>query len=306
MTPSLALGLAVASSLCWAGLDATRKQLAGVMPATALVVWLSFGQVPAYALWWYFAGGTITSSAYVAPAAIALVLNVAANLCFVRAVHISDLSTTIPMLAFTPVFTAAVANPLLGERPGWLALTGIVAVVVGALLLTAKSTVARPAKDETSSPAPRRSTWSARFNDPGALLMLVTAGCWSTTTVLDKVATQTAPMSLHALVINLGVGLSLLIYLLVRRQAAELAGVQNKPGVMIAAVVAGTGAFGLQLWAIQGMLVGAVETIKRAIGMLSSIIVGRLAFDEAISSRKIVAALIMAAGTAAIMLDKVR
>lgn len=303
MAPSLALGLAVACSLCWAGLDATRKRLASVMPATALVVWLSFGQVPAYALWWYFAGGTVQSVDYVAPAAVALALNVAANLCFVRAVHISDLSTTIPMLAFTPVFTAAIANPLLGERPGWLALFGIAAVVVGALLLTSwPPSAAQTSEGET--PPPARTGWRARFNDPGALLMLVTAACWSTTTVLDKMATQSAPMSLHALVINAGVGTSLLVYLLIRGRASELAGVREKPGVMLSAIVAGTGAFGLQLWAIQGMLVGAVETIKRAIGMLSSIVVGRLAFGETIAARKIVAAVIMAAGTAAIMLDK--
>lgn len=303
MAPSLALGLAVACSLCWAGLDATRKQLAGVMPATALVVWLSFGQVPAYALWWYFAGGTIKSVDYVVPAVIGLALNVAANLCFVRAVHISDLSTTIPMLAFTPVFTAAIANPLLGERPGWLALSGIVAVVVGALLLTSTPPAAA-VECEGDTPGPVRTGWRARFNDPGALLMLVTAACWSTTTVLDKMATRSAPISLHALVINAGVGTSLLIYLLVRRRAAELAGVRERPGVMLGAIVAGTGAFGLQLWAIQGMLVGAVETIKRAIGMLSSIVVGRLAFQETISVRKVLAAVIMAAGTAVIMLDK--
>lgn len=304
---NIALLLTLGSSACWAGLDAMRKRLAGKLSAIALVVWLSLLQAPLFGAWWAAIGGTLETqhiAGYVGIAALALVLNVIANVAFVRAVHISDLSTTIPMMAFSPVFTAAVANPVLGERPEMSAILGILAVVVGALFLTFRPPSSATDGDEgpPSTPGSPLRWFAARFRDQGALLMLLVAACWSTTTVLDKIATRHAPLPMHGLVINTGVGLSLAAFLWARGRASELADVrEDLPGMGVAALL-GAGALGLQLAAIQGMLVGLVETIKRAFGMLSSIVVGRVAWGEAITPTKVVGALLMAAGTAAILI----
>ena len=64
---------------------------------------------------------------------------------------------------------------------------------------------------------------------------------------------------------------------------------------------AGGAAVGRRLVAIQGLFVGAVETIKRAAGLLVALVVGRLAFEEHVGPARIAGALLMGIGTALII-----
>jgi drug/metabolite transporter (DMT)-like permease len=185
--PTLGVGLTIGSALCWSGLDATRKVLVQKISPVALLVLLTVGQIPLFAVWAATAGDTIDSWDYVLPGLASLGLNVIANLAFFRAVSVSPLSLTVPLLAFVPVFTTIAANPLLGEMPGGRQIAGIGVVVVGALTLNAG------AAEERSPLAFAK----ALFRERGSLPMLVTALCWSLTIVVDKLATQHAGYGIH-------------------------------------------------------------------------------------------------------------
>ena len=117
MSVAIAVLFALGSSLAWSGLDIVRKHLAGKIPTLALATLLSLGQAPAFAVWWWWTGGAVHDVAYALPAAIGLALNIAANILFLMAMEASPFSVSIPFLSFTPVFSAAIANPLLGEQP---------------------------------------------------------------------------------------------------------------------------------------------------------------------------------------------
>jgi drug/metabolite transporter (DMT)-like permease len=294
LSVGLALGFAVLSSLCWAGLDATRKHLSSETSAVALVTVLSLGQLPIYVAWWASAGGRIEDPAYFGPALVEIGLNVAANLLFVRAVEISPLSVTIPFLSFTPVFATAIAIPLLGELPDPVQLAGIAAVVLGAIILASGHAV--------SIGLGPFAFFRALGHERGAIYMLLVALMWACTIAIDKAAMQYAALVVHAAVQNLGVGLVLITYLLLRRRVGELGVIKRHPVPMLATVVFAAGGFALQLVAIKVLLVGVVETLKRAIGLVSATVVGRVGFDEPITISKVLAALIMAGGTAALML----
>ena len=58
MTAAVAFAFAFASSLSWAGLDATRKLLSTQVSAVALGTVLSAGQIPIYLAWWAADPGT--------------------------------------------------------------------------------------------------------------------------------------------------------------------------------------------------------------------------------------------------------
>jgi drug/metabolite transporter (DMT)-like permease len=294
MTAAVAFAFAFVSSLSWAGLDATRKLLASRVSAVALVTVLSAGQIPLYLVWWVSEAGTITSAEYVVPALIEVALNVAANLLFVRAVEISPLSLTIPFLSFTPVFATAIAAPMLGEIPNAIQLSGIAAVVLGALILSSGQAV-----QLGLGPF---SIFRALVRERGALYMLAVALFWACTIAIDKAAMKHASLSVHALIQNGGVGLILFTYLLARGRIRELAVVKERPLAFGATVLFAAGGFALQLVAIKVLFVGVVETLKRALGLVSALIVGRIWFAEPITGAKVLAALIMAAGTAALML----
>ncbi len=289
--PSLGIGLTVGAALCWSGLDASRKVLVQSVTPVALLVLLTLGQMPLFAAWAVASGDTITSWDYVLPGLISLALNVVANLSFFRAVTVSPLSLTVPLLAFVPVFTTIAANPILGELPALHQLGGIAVVVVGALTLNAGTAVGR-------SPL---AFVRALFRERGSLPMLVTALCWSLTIVVDKIATAHAGFGIHGAMLNLGLGLFGLALLIARGRLGELRGIRKAYKPWLFAIVMGALGLGGQLVAVQHLFAALVEAGKRAIGVTMSVIVGRVMFDEAITPYKVAAVVLMSLGAGLIV-----
>ncbi|MCR9163125.1 MAG: EamA family transporter [Nannocystaceae bacterium] len=289
--PSLGIGLTVGSALCWAGLDASRKILVRSLSPVALLVLLTLGQLPLFLAWAVSAGDTITSADYVAPAVASLVLNIVANLAFFRAVTVSALSLTVPLLAFVPVFTTIAANPLLGELPGAQQIAGIGVVVVGALTLNAGSA-------EGGGPL---AFVRALFRERGSLPMLVTALCWSLTIVVDKLATEHAGYGIHGAVLNAGLGGFGLALLAIRGRLGDLAGIKKAWKPWLFSITLGAAGLGTQLIAVQHLFAALVEAGKRAIGVTMSVVVGRLAFGEPITRYKVAAVVLMSIGAGLIV-----
>lgn len=292
MTGAIAgMVIGVASSLGWAGLDASRKALVRRIDPLPLVVLLTLGQLPLFVGWAIVDGTGVEDTAYVWPAGASVLLNVAANLLYMHAVRLSPLSLTVPLLSFVPVFTVLVANPVLGELPGALQLGGIAAVVVGALLLNAG------AGDQRNVVGLVR----ALLREPGSLPMLGVALCWSMTIVVDKMAVAHASVGVHGAVLNAGIATLLVLWMATRRDLARLRQGTRALPLLLGAIAFGTAGLGLQLVAIQSIYVAVLEAIKRAVGILAAVVLGRLAFAEPITGFKVAAVLIMATGAASIL-----
>ncbi len=286
---------ALGSALCWAGLDVARKGLAErTEAAVPVVIGLMLAQAPVFAVWAFVAGGAFPDPvAYALPGGGALVLNVLANVAFVRAVQLSPLSLTVPLLSLTPVFTGLLAIPLLGEWPAARQWVGIAVVVVGAFALHA-SRHTRSAAD----------LFRALLREKGSALMAAVALFWSLTGPLDKRALEHASIPAHALVQTGGVGLVLLLYLLLRGRLSRLRRLGGSLPHLGGASLLAIGAVTLQLHAFQLMLVALVETLKRAVGIAASVLFGRALFGEAVTAPKLVAIALMAAGTVLLTLPE--
>jgi len=283
---ALTLTVILGSSLAWAGFDATRKRLTGVLDPMPLVVWLMVGQLVPFGIWMAVDGAPLPGPDYLAPAAATVALNVVANVAFLTAVQKSPLSVTIPLLSLTPVFSAVVGVVLLGESPTLQQTVGLVAIVLGALGLQAP---------EGEGPLALLRAWR---REPGAPWMALVAVLWSASAVLDKAATAASTESVHGFVLCAGIALSLLVWLGARKRLGELKAIRRAPGLWVAATACGTAALALQLVAFQWTLVSLVEAIKRAVGMTMALVIGRLAFDERIPPRRIVAVGVMIVGGA--------
>jgi len=276
----------------WAGLDVVRKQLSASVEPLPLLILLNVALLPIFVIWWMIAGGEITDlHAYAIPGGAALLLQIAANILFLAAVRASPLSLTIPFLALTPVFATLVGYVLIGEQPGLLQLLGVAAVVIGALLLASFS-------EDGDGPRLLRLFASER----GAWMMTGVALCWGVSLVLDKQALIHAALPNHALVQLSGLVFTSFAYLLIRGRVRELAITRKQLAPLAFATVAGALAFGLQLAAVQVVLVSQLETIKRAVGLISAIVLGRWVFDEPFTPVKIIAMLVMVAGVVLLML----
>jgi drug/metabolite transporter (DMT)-like permease len=288
----IALSLAFACALAWAGLDVFRKQLGGAIAPLPLLFLLNIGLLPVFAIWWLATDGTITDlDAYAPPASAALVLQIVANILFLAAIRASPLSLTIPFLALTPVFATVLGVATLGEQPEPVQLVGIALVVGGALALSS-------ADGDDQRPKLLR----AFVREPGAWMMIGVAACWGLTTALDKRALEYAAVPIHALIQLSGVIAAGLVYLVIARPRRELARARAQLGTLVLATLTGSAALGLQLIAVQHILVAQLETIKRAVGLIGAIVFGRLVFGERITKVKIIAIVVMVAGVVLLML----
>ena len=283
--------VAAASGVAWSTLDVARKYLTRHLDAAAAAIALAFTQLPIFATW-YLLDPQPIGAAYFPPAAALVASNTVASLLFLRAVAVSPLSLTIPYLALTPVFAFALGAIVLGELPAPAQLTGIAVIVAGALALNP-----RPQGATTGLLA----RWRAYISEPGSVMMTAVAVIWGLNTALDKIALTHAPPAFHGLVQNAGVGLALLIWLASRRRLRDLTAVARARTPLAFAAIAAAVALGLQLIAIQLTLVSLVEAIKRAIGLALAVLLGRLLFGEAITSRKIAATVAIAIGTALVL-----
>lgn len=107
---------------------------------------------------------------------ILIPLNAAGYFMHMKAIHVSPISLTMPLLSFTPVFVIASGYLILGEEPSLPAVAGIIAITVGSYILNL-------------SGSPRRA-WLAPIKaaalEPGTRYMIAAALIYSITSVLGK------------------------------------------------------------------------------------------------------------------------
>ena len=285
----MGFSLGIAAALCWAGLDVVRKALAGKASPTALAVFLLLGQLPFLGAWAVLDQTWITDPKYWPPAVASMAMNALANVLFMRSVQLSPLSRTVPFLSLTPVFSALAAIPLLGEVPGPMQWAGILLVVVGALVLNSDLS---------------DSLWRSISHEKGAPYMIAVAVLWAISTALDKRALAYSAPASHAFLLSGGSATILVTWILARRKHGELREVFAAPkGLLVGMIGFAVAALALQMVALQWLWVAVIETLKRAFGVLGSVVFGRVFFLEPITGRKLVAMALMVAGTAILALS---
>ncbi len=287
----MAVVLVTGVALAFSGLDVTRKLLAERVSPLPLMVLLSLGSLPIFLIWAAREGDWSASGAYVLPGVASVLLNIGANLAFLQAVRVSPLSLTIPYLSLTPVFATLLSIPILGERPSWVQLAGIVLVVAGAFWLQA------PSGERTSL----SSVWKALSQERGSLLMILTALFWSLAAPLDKLAINASSPLFHAVVLTGGLGVLGIAIMGIRSELGELR--VERPAYRLVALSIVLTAVGLilNLFALQIVWVGFVETLKRALGATLALVWGRFLFSESLTLNKIVAVTLMGAGVGLIL-----
>jgi len=294
MVSALGIVLVVGATLCFSLFDLLRKKLTGRLSDAFLVMVLALGAVPLYGVWLAVQPPPGVSSAYVWPGLLSVACNLGANYGFLRSVRSAGLSAVIPLLSLTPVFTALLGIPLLGELPGGREWLGIAMVVGGALALQL---------GERAGGRGRPRTLGA-----GAWWMILVAFLWATALPLDKLATEASNAAFHGLVMHLGVGLCV--------AAVAVRGFRNAPGLgrgvrtgvgartwafLLTAVVIGAAAQALQLLSLQHAWVGFVETVKRGIGSSLALVLGRVFFAEPLTLRKVSSVAVIAVGVAVML-----
>jgi drug/metabolite transporter (DMT)-like permease len=289
--PSQAILLVLGCALAFSGADISRKLLASWMRPVPLLFGLAAGMAPFFVAWHFQEGAAWPGAAYWPPGLGSTLINVAANLAFIEALRRSPLSLTIPLLSLTPVFTALLAIPLLGEIPEPRQWWGIGAVVLGAFWLNlSRGSVSLD------------QAWKAFLREPGCRLMVAVSLLWSLAMPLDKLAVAAAGPSFHGVVLNVGVAVALVLLATVRGRLSEFRDLASRPGLLLFGILISVVGLALQLMAIKIVWVGFVETMKRGVGSFLALLWGRLIFEERLEQQRFVAVAVMAIGVALIVL----
>lgn len=286
-----ALALTLVCALGFAASDYYRKAATEHVGPTLLLTIFVAGQIPLLGAWMMLSGGWQVSSGYWVYGLAAAVAGLFANLFFILAMRASALSLTVPVLGLIPVLTTAFGAIALDEIPTLQQMCGIALAVAGLITLYMPEGTRNPLHV------------IARFaSDTGARYMLIVTVMWSATAPLDKVGVQTSSAATHGFIQVCAITIVLVSYLFIaqRGRSVAIARAALTPATL-ASVSAGV-AYGCQLVAYQLTLVGVVESLKRVIGLMSSLLLGRLLLGEPLTRPKVAGVILMAVGVPMIIL----
>ncbi len=106
-------------------------------------------------------------------------INAVTAVLYIKAIKVSDLSLTVPLVALTPLFMLLTSPLIVGEYPNFFDCIGILLIVTGSYLLNIK-------KKSQGYLAP----FKALLKEPGPKFMLIVAFLWSITSNFDKIGVK--------------------------------------------------------------------------------------------------------------------
>jgi drug/metabolite transporter (DMT)-like permease len=244
----------------------------------------------------------INAPAFAAALALGGSLNALAFWCYGRALALEDLSLVLPLINLSPLALLLAGWWVLGERPGPLAVVGVLLLVLGALLLG----------HPTGEPLLSRGGLGRIWASPGCRAMVLVALLWGIGASVDKLGVNAGGSLAWVLALQLSVGSTLLGLSLARSaggpaNAAGRGGGQGGRGLplgpalaLVLAALAGAGGSLLQMEAIRQTAVVHVIALKRLSTLLGSG-AGVLALGEPEGPRRLAAAALMLLGAATVL-----
>jgi drug/metabolite transporter (DMT)-like permease len=282
----LALGAALFSSFRAVFVKHNVKSLDPLFVAWS---WAFFGFIFLTPLLFFIEIPTMTKTFFIA-LIVTIILNTIAFNVYVKALKHGDLSVTVPMTAFTPLFLLITSPIIVGEFPSTQGLFGVLAIVIGSYVLHIKEK-----KDGILAP------FKALIKQKGPRLMLLLAAIWSITANVDKIGIQNSSPFFWAICMSAGLSVSMFIVVLfkareeIKKLPKHIKTVAPMGFFMALTLVT-------QFQALTFAIVPYVIAVKRLSGLLG-VIWGKIIFKEDHFKDRILGAAIMVAGVILIALS---
>lgn len=223
--------------------------------------------------------------------AIDSILILAAMLLMIKSFHLSDLSKSVPMLSFTPVFLLFVSYILLNELPSLIGFLGIFIVVIGSYVLNLSRT-----KLNYLEP------FKALFKEKGILLMLIVSFLFSISATLTKIGVELSNPAYFIFVNYVFASIiSIIFFIMYRKHVPKIFGKENLRWILLLAVSTACMEIFYAI-AVKFALVSYSISLKRT-SVLFSVLIGVFFFKEKNIKESIAGALIMFAGAVVILLS---
>lgn len=217
-------------------------------------------------------------------------LNVAAIILYIKAIKCSDLSITVPLINFTPLFLLITSPIIIGEVVSFWGLVGSFLIVAGSYVLNLK-------EKHKGYLAPLRGL----LEEKGPKLMLTVAFIWSITSNIDKIGVQNSSSIFWVVAINGFMAIAMLPMMLYKSRENMGQILTDFKTLALIGLFNGL-AMLFQMIAISLTLVAYVISIKRTSSMLS-VLFGSLFFNEKGTKERFVGAMVMILGVLFITLS---
>ena len=286
----MAIVICMISGIFWAFFDLSRKiTLKKISPFTLLIIF-SFVQLIIFSIWINFENYQINFVPYIFPGLLLIVISIISAFLFLKALSISELGLSIPLLSFSPLFSTILSSIILDENLQKLQYFGIGLIIFGTVILYSRS---------FSIPDIFKSL-TYIVKNKGARYMILVSLIWSLTPILDKICFKYSSMNIHGFIQSLGI---LIVLVMVNKEGFfdNLQSIRESFFVICITMLIGTIATILQFFAISLTFVSIMESIKRSVGQVFSVILGTMYFDEKITYQKIFGIIILSLGVFVIL-----
>ena len=287
----MAIFICIISGIFWSLFDVSRKLTLQKISSISLLIIFSITQILVFFIWVILDGFRINIIPYLIPGVCLIIISIISAILFLESIKKSELSLTIPLLSFTPLFSALLSSLMLKENLVITQYFGIVFIVFGATILYSKKISLTGIYDSIFS----------IFKNKSAKYMLCVSFLWSLTPIIDKICFKFSSMNFHGLVQAIGIFLVLFCFYKNSIQKDFQIIKKNKLLILITVVI-GTTATILQFLAIKLTYVSIMESIKRSFGQILSVVFGSIFFRESISTQKILGIFIIITGVLSLLI----
>ncbi len=216
-----------------------------------------------------------------------------AMILYFRALESGDISLSMPMLSFTPLFLIFTSYAILGELPGRFGGAGIFLIVIGSYFLGVNEI-----KNDGGDPL---LPFKELLRKPGPRNMLIVAVFWGFETNFVKIVVQNSDPVFAAAGFSLVIGAAFTALSAVKGEPILTGLSANKGSFIAAGVVVSLSAIAInQAFTMQ--IVPYVISIKR-LTILFSVFFGWLVFGETNITSRMTGALIMTLGSIIILIS---
>ena len=280
----MSIFICIISAFFWAAFDLTRKLSLQKINSVNLLLIFTLAQTLIFGSWVFYEVPFLNLKSYIFPGLILILISLFSALLFLKAIKQSDLSLTIPLLSLSPLFSSFFSFFFLNEKLSYFQYIGVFLIIFGTLVLYSKKiTLGEILK-----------SFKVLAINNSAKLMIVVSLIWSLTPVLDKLCLEHSSINIHGLIQSFG--LMILLIFLLKKEKYEFLSLKRNWRLILITILTGIIATVLQFYAILFNYVPIMETIKRSIGQLSSVLFGKLFFEEKITKPKILGVFILSVG----------
>lgn len=219
-----------------------------------------------------------------------VVINIITTILYMKALKQSDISKSVPLLAFTPLFLLITSPLLVREFPTFLGLIGIILIVFGSYVLNFNKR-----KENYLTP------FKLLLSETGPRYMLIVAFLWSISSNIDKIGIlNSSPLFWTVSNTSLMTAFFLPVVILRKKHSAKVI-VKNLHFLVPIALFSALGLIS-QMTAFSLAQVSYVVSIKRA-SIVFSVLWGYLFFKEKEMKARMTSAIIMVIGVIFIALS---